>query len=53
MQTEMHSWCMKCNGVKPMIKLEKITMRNGKPAIKGYCKICGGTMSKFGRLVSE
>jgi hypothetical protein len=39
--------------VKDKMKVEvqnpqKITMKNGKPALQGTCPTCGGTVSRLG-----
>lgn len=42
--------CMKCKAQKEVKDPRQITMKNGRPAIKGTCPDCGTTMFKIGRL---
>ncbi len=37
-----------CKAKREMDKPEKITMKNGRPATKGVCPICGTKMFKIG-----
>ncbi len=35
-----------------MVDPQAIVMKNGKPAVKGKCPLCGGQVFKIGKLVA-
>ena len=39
---------MKCKSKKEMKDVKKVTMKNGRPAMKGVCSSCGTKMFKIG-----
>lgn len=41
------AYCVKCKAKREMINVEKVTMKNGRPAVKGKCKVCGTGMYKI------
>ncbi|MFC1790381.1 DUF5679 domain-containing protein [Patescibacteria group bacterium] len=43
-------YCVKCRAKKEVSddEVEKVTMKNGKPARKSKCPDCGTTMFKIG-----
>ncbi len=41
-------YCVKCRAKKEVASPEKVTMKNGKPALKGVCPTCGTKMFKIG-----
>jgi len=41
-------YCVKCRAKKEALDVEKVTMKNGKPASKGKCPTCGTGMYKIG-----
>ena len=41
------AYCVKCKAKKEMQKAEKVTMKNGRPAMKGTCGDCGTDMYKI------
>lgn len=41
-------YCVKCRAKKEVSNPEKVTMKNGKPAMKGTCPDCGTKMFKIG-----
>lgn len=41
-------YCVKCRAKKETDKFERVTMKNGKPAMKSKCPDCGTTMFKIG-----
>jgi len=41
-------YCVKCRAKRDVSNPQKITMKNGKPAMKGKCPVCGTTMFKIG-----
>jgi RNase P subunit RPR2 len=44
----MQAYCMKCRTMREMKNSEKITMKNGRPATKGTCPVCGTKIFKIG-----
>ena len=41
-------YCVKCKAKRKMDDESQITMRNGRPATKGTCSVCGTKMFKIG-----
>ena len=44
----MQGYCMKCRTMREMKNPEKVTMKNGRPATKGTCPVCGTKIFKIG-----
>jgi Domain of unknown function (DUF5679) len=42
------AWCMKCKSKRGMENIKVVTMKNGRPARKGQCEVCGTKMFKIG-----
>lgn len=40
-------YCVKCKKKTEMVDVVKVTMKNGRPALKGKCSICGTGMYKI------
>jgi hypothetical protein len=38
-------YCVKCKKKTEMKDAQRITMKNGKPALKGQCAVCGTTVN--------
>ncbi len=41
------AYCVKCKKKTEMVNAEKVTMKNGRPAMKGQCKECGTGMYRI------
>jgi hypothetical protein len=41
------AYCVKCKAKNEMNDGEKVTMKNGRPAMKGKCSKCGTGMYKI------
>jgi hypothetical protein len=41
------AYCVKCKAKKPMTNAKKVTMKNGRSAMKGVCGTCGVGMYKI------
>lgn len=41
------AYCVKCRAKKKFKSYEEVTMKNGRPAIKGPCETCGTIMFKI------
>jgi hypothetical protein len=44
----VEAYCVKCKSKRQMKDATKVTMKNGKPAMKGVCPECGTGMYKIG-----
>lgn len=40
-------YCVKCRKKTEMVNAVKVTMKNGRPAMKGKCSKCGTGMYKI------
>ena len=45
----MIGYCMKCRKSLEIQEAEQVTMKNGRPATRGKCGLCGSTMFRIGR----
>lgn len=45
----MEGYCVKCRAKRTMNDPEQITMKNGRPATRGVCPVCGTKMFKIGK----
>ena len=43
----MEGYCVKCKKKREMKDTQKVTMKNGRPAMKGKCPDCGTGMYKI------
>jgi hypothetical protein len=41
-------YCVKCRAKREGKDVQEVTMKNGKPATKGVCEVCGTAMYKIG-----
>lgn len=44
-------YCVKCRQKRDANDAQNVTMKNGKPAVKGVCSVCGTGMYKIGSQV--
>ena len=42
------AYCVKCKAKREVKNPTKIVMKNGKPALKGVCPVCGTNVFKIG-----
>ena len=42
------AYCVKCREKVEIKEPEKITMKNGRPATKGVCPVCGTRVFRIG-----
>ena len=47
----VEAYCVKCKAKREMKAPQNSTMKNGKPAVKGTCPVCGTGMFKIGATV--
>jgi len=45
----MKAYCMKCRKTKEMANMKSVKMKNGRPATKGECPVCGTKMFRIGK----
>jgi RNase P subunit RPR2 len=45
----MEGFCVKCKAKREMRDTTQVTLKNGKPAIKGVCAVCGTKMFIVGK----
>jgi len=45
----MQAYCMRCKTQREMTESQQVTMKNGKPATKGKCPVCGVVMFRIGK----
>ena len=43
------AYCVKCKSKREMKNEEEVTMKNGKPAMKGVCPVCCTGMYRIGK----
>lgn len=44
----VEGYCVRCHEKREMKDIEKVTMKNGRPATKGRCVKCDCKMCKIG-----
>ena len=48
----MQAYCVKCRASQEMNDPEQITMKNGRPATRGVCPVCGTKMFRIGKATA-
>lgn len=43
----MEAYCMKCKAKRPMKNAQEVILKNGRPAMKGECAVCGSKLTTF------
>jgi hypothetical protein len=43
----MEAYCVKCKAKRPMTNPKEVVLKNGRPAIKGTCSVCGTNVTRF------
>lgn len=46
----MEAYCLKCRERREIPNPEAVTMKNGRPAARGKCPVCGSSVFKIGAL---
>ncbi|HSW89135.1 MAG TPA: DUF5679 domain-containing protein [Candidatus Saccharimonadales bacterium] len=46
-------YCVKCREKRDDPDAQEVTMKNGKPALKGQCPVCGTGMYRIGKAKKE
>lgn len=47
-EPEIIAYCVKCKQKRPMLNAQRITMKNGRPAMRGVCQVCGTRLNRIG-----
>jgi len=47
----MEAYCVKCKAKREMKNPVSVTLKNGKPATKGVCPVCGTNVMRIGKAV--
>jgi len=45
----MQAYCFKCKTKREIKEPQKVTLKNGRPATKGKCPVCGTKVSRIGQ----
>ena len=48
--TAVTGYCVKCHSKQGMANPEQTTMKNGRPATRGTCSVCGTGMFRIGKM---
>ncbi len=43
----MEAYCVKCKAKREMQGAKEVVLKNGRPAMKGTCPVCGTNMVRF------
>ena len=43
----MEAYCVKCKAKRPIRDAQEVVLKNGRPALKGTCTVCGTKVMKF------
>jgi hypothetical protein len=49
----LKGFCMKCQAERELTDTEAVIMKNGRPATKGRCPVCGTGMFRLGKAEPE
>lgn len=44
----VQAYCVKCRAKRDMKEAKRVTLKNGKPAMRGKCPVCGTTLFRIG-----
>ena len=45
----MQAYCLKCRAHREIQDPQSVTLKNGRPATRGKCSVCGGTVFRIGK----
>ncbi len=49
-EAKIVAYCVKCKQKRIMVQAQKVVMKNGRPAIRGICPICGTRLNRIGEV---
>lgn len=44
------AYCVKCKQKREMLNAHEVTMKNGRPALRGICPVCGTSLNRIGGM---
>ena len=47
--SEMQAYCLKCRAHTDINNAQQVTLKNGRPATRGKCSVCGSTVFRIGK----
>jgi len=45
----MQAYCFKCRAKTDIKNPKRVTLKNGRPAVRGVCSVCGTKVFKIGK----
>ncbi len=45
----MEAYCFKCRAMREISNPESVTLKNGRPANRGMCPVCGTKLFRIGK----
>ena len=45
----MQVYCLKCRDLREVKNPQLVTLKNGRPATRGECPVCGKTVFRIGK----
>jgi len=45
----LEAYCVKCRAKREIKNARAVTMKNGKPATRGICPVCGTAVFRIGK----
>ncbi|HEY3992471.1 MAG TPA: DUF5679 domain-containing protein, partial [Ktedonobacteraceae bacterium] len=42
------AYCVKCKQKRTMLQAREVLMKNGRPAMRGVCSVCGTRLNRIG-----
>ena len=45
----MEAYCFKCRAKREIQNPESVTLKNGRPAVRGTCPVCGTQVFRIGK----
>ena len=45
----MEAYCFKCRAKREIKNPQSVTLKNGKPAMRGVCPVCGTRVFRIGK----
>jgi len=49
-EREIIAYCVKCKQKRKMLKAREVVMKNGRPAMRGVCSVCGTRLNRIGGI---
>jgi DNA polymerase II large subunit len=43
----MDAYCVKCKTKRELTDAKEVVLKNGRPALKGTCPVCGTSLMRF------